>query len=182
MVNHAGVLKHFVLHSPTAEQEGRAIVDVVGCGKRVVTAYWRHDLMAKALAVLPRSVMDHAMARTMVKMRHRELEVEREGKQRLVVDTSNLKLADVKSEDERDVMLAVGGDDAEIPTPTATECSDNTRYARFILILWTMRFILTLSSLCFGILDGHSSSTVVSPASTRSPALLIPPATGSWSR
>lgn len=59
---------------PTAAQEAHAILSVVGCGRRVVTAYWRHDLMAKALALTPRFVMDKAMAREMVKMRARERE------------------------------------------------------------------------------------------------------------
>lgn len=143
-----GCANAFALCSPTAEREGRAIVDVVGCGKRVVTAYWTHDLMAKALAILPRSVMDHAMAASMVKMRQRELEVHRERKQKLTVDTNNgVKLVNIKNK-EQNVVLS--GIDAELPTPTMSECRDDRRYARSILA-FTARFIPAhLSPLPFG--------------------------------
>ena len=76
--------------------------------------------------------MDRAMASSMVKMRQRELAVERERQKRLVVDISiGSKLAGVKGEDEGGIILAAwaSGAGTEIATPTATERSDNTRYA-----------------------------------------------------
>jgi len=72
------------------------------------------------------------MASSMAKMRQRELAVEREHQKRLVVDINiGSKLAGVKGEDEGGIILAAwaSGADTEIATPTATERSDNRRYA-----------------------------------------------------
>jgi hypothetical protein len=72
------------------------------------------------------------MASSMVKMRQRELAIERERQKSLVVDiTIGSKLAGVKGEDEGGVILAAwaSGADTEVATPTATERSDNRRYA-----------------------------------------------------
>jgi len=103
--------------------------------------------MAKALAILPQSLMDRAMASSMVKMRQRELAIERERQKSLVVDISiGSKLARAKGEDEGGIILAAwaSGADTEVVTPTATERSDNR------------------------------SLTAVSPLSTRSPSPLTP--------
>ena len=62
--------------TPTGEVEGKAIIGVVGCGKRVVTAYWPHELMSWVLALMPKSVMDRIMTISLVDMRKRELQIE----------------------------------------------------------------------------------------------------------
>ncbi|KAJ1304157.1 hypothetical protein OPQ81_008557 [Rhizoctonia solani] len=61
------------LLTPTADRMGRAIVDVVGCGYRYITAYWRAELVEYILKWLPDRWMDSIMAGEMLKMRAREL-------------------------------------------------------------------------------------------------------------
>ncbi|KZW03065.1 NAD(P)-binding protein [Exidia glandulosa HHB12029] len=60
--------------TPSAETMGRAIIDVVGCGRRQVTAYWRAELMAVLLNLMPASWMDAILAKEMISMRRRETE------------------------------------------------------------------------------------------------------------
>ncbi|KDQ63454.1 hypothetical protein JAAARDRAFT_119364 [Jaapia argillacea MUCL 33604] len=60
--------------TPTPETMGRAIIGVVGCGRRSVTAYWRAEATELILKLLPRSMMDGIMAKEMMKMRDRELQ------------------------------------------------------------------------------------------------------------
>jgi 17beta-estradiol 17-dehydrogenase / very-long-chain 3-oxoacyl-CoA reductase len=57
---------------PTGETMGQAIVGVVGCGRRWVTAYWRAELMALVLGMMPLSLMDSILAKEMMAMKVRE--------------------------------------------------------------------------------------------------------------
>jgi 17beta-estradiol 17-dehydrogenase / very-long-chain 3-oxoacyl-CoA reductase len=59
--------------TPTADQMGRAIVGVVGCGYRSITAYWRAELVEYVLRCLPSAWMDSIIAGEMLKMRAREI-------------------------------------------------------------------------------------------------------------
>lgn len=77
--------------------------------------------MAKALAILPESVMEHAMANAMVKMRQRELGNEHGCQKGLAVDITKGS----KSKGYGDTMFDAGD---ELPTPTATERNDDRRY------------------------------------------------------
>lgn len=63
--------------TPSAETMGRAIIGVVGCGRRQVTAYWRAELMSTVLSLMPASWMDAIMAKEMTAMRQRETELAR---------------------------------------------------------------------------------------------------------
>ncbi|CAE6421384.1 unnamed protein product [Rhizoctonia solani] len=63
--------------TPTADRMGRAIVDVIGCGHRYVTAYWRAELVECALKWLPDRWMDSIMAGEMLKMRAREISTQK---------------------------------------------------------------------------------------------------------
>ncbi|KAG8732590.1 hypothetical protein FRC11_012442 [Ceratobasidium sp. 423] len=65
------------LLTPTADRMGQAIVGVVGCGYRYVTAYWRAELVESILKWLPDTWMDSIMAEEMIKMRARELAAQR---------------------------------------------------------------------------------------------------------
>jgi 17beta-estradiol 17-dehydrogenase / very-long-chain 3-oxoacyl-CoA reductase len=57
---------------PTGETMGQAIIGVVGCGRRWVTAYWRAELMALVLGLIPLSLMDSILAKEMMAMKVRE--------------------------------------------------------------------------------------------------------------
>lgn len=59
--------------TPTAERMGKAIVDVVGCGYRSITAYWKAELVEYVLRCLPSAWMDSMIAAEMLKMRAREV-------------------------------------------------------------------------------------------------------------
>ncbi|KAB5588313.1 hypothetical protein CTheo_8244 [Ceratobasidium theobromae] len=61
------------LLTPSADRMGQAIVGVVGCGYRSVTAYWRAELLEYLLMCIPARWMDSIMAGEMLKMRGREL-------------------------------------------------------------------------------------------------------------
>jgi len=58
---------------PTSETMGKAIIGVVGCGRRAVTAYWRAELISCLLACMPLSWMDSIMAKEMKAMKVREV-------------------------------------------------------------------------------------------------------------
>ena len=61
---------------PTGETMGKAIIRVVGCGRRSVTAYWRAELVSYVLGWVPLSWMDKILAREMMAMKFREVENE----------------------------------------------------------------------------------------------------------
>jgi 17beta-estradiol 17-dehydrogenase / very-long-chain 3-oxoacyl-CoA reductase len=61
--------------APDGTQMGKAIVGAVGCGKRVVTAYWPHELSAGILKWIPVKLMDGIMTKQLVAMKDRELKV-----------------------------------------------------------------------------------------------------------
>jgi 17beta-estradiol 17-dehydrogenase / very-long-chain 3-oxoacyl-CoA reductase len=63
------------LFAPDGDTMGRAIVGVVGCGHRVVTAYWAHELTACLLKWLPAKLMDTTLAKELHAMRVKELKV-----------------------------------------------------------------------------------------------------------
>ncbi|KAI0347405.1 NAD(P)-binding protein [Trametopsis cervina] len=60
--------------TPSSETMGAAIIGVVGCGKRSVTAYWRAELMSIILGLMPVKMMDSILAKEMKDMKKRELE------------------------------------------------------------------------------------------------------------
>lgn len=62
---------------PTGETMGKAIIGVVGCGYRSVTAYWRAEFISYILGCLPLSWMDSILAKEMKAMKIREVELER---------------------------------------------------------------------------------------------------------
>ena len=57
---------------PTSRRMARAALDIVGCGSIFVTAYWRHALMGAMLKVLPRWVVQSAMAKEIDRLRKLE--------------------------------------------------------------------------------------------------------------
>jgi len=57
---------------PTPRRMAKAALDVVGCGEVFVTAYWRHALMGALLQVLPRGVVQSAMAKEISRLRKLE--------------------------------------------------------------------------------------------------------------
>ena len=59
--------------TPDAKTMGKAIIGVVGCGKRFVTAYWKAELTEHVLRCMPHSWMDSILAKEMIEMRAREL-------------------------------------------------------------------------------------------------------------
>jgi len=58
---------------PTGETMGQAIIGVVGCGRRFVTAYWRAELISYILGFMPLSWMDSILAKEMMAMKVREV-------------------------------------------------------------------------------------------------------------
>ncbi|KAF8597185.1 NAD(P)-binding protein [Ceratobasidium sp. AG-I] len=64
--------------TPSADRMGRAIIGVVGCGHRSVTAYWKAEMVEYVLRCLPSSWMDSLLAGEMLKMRARELASKRD--------------------------------------------------------------------------------------------------------
>lgn len=58
--------------APDGTEMGMAIIGCVGCGKRVVTAYWPHEVTAGILKWLPMSFMDSTIAKQLVAMKERE--------------------------------------------------------------------------------------------------------------
>jgi 17beta-estradiol 17-dehydrogenase / very-long-chain 3-oxoacyl-CoA reductase len=61
---------------PTGETMGKAIIGVVGCGHRSVTAYWRAEIISYILGCLPLSWMDSILAKEMKATKIREVELE----------------------------------------------------------------------------------------------------------